>query len=148
MSQKSTNSISACKKRFSKLNTYSVDLIDSTYVQVQLMNPEISKQKHKNPTCLFSSVLGIKVPFDNQEIRMGWVVLGIKNPEVGQYIISCVLYENDTAITYETGQNDILYVLNSFDLKIKSVALEKEENMRRVGTSAKSLQSTCFYIFR
>ena len=109
-----------------------MDLIDSTYVQVQLMNSEISKQKHKNPDCQLSSVLGSKVRVDDQEIRMGFVVLGVKDPEVGQYIVSCILFENSTAITYETGQNDILYVLNSFDLEVKSVILEKEENMRRV----------------
>ena len=122
----------ACTKKFSKLNAYSVDLIDSTYVQVQLINSEISKQKHENPNCLLTSVLGSMVAIDDQEIRMGFIVLGIKDPEVGQYIVSCILYENDTAITYETGQNDILYVLNSFDLEVKSVALEKEENLRRV----------------
>ena len=122
----------ACTKKFSKLNAYSVDLIDSTYVQVQLMNQEISKQKHKNPDCQLSSVLGSKVPVDDQEVRMGFVVLGVKDPDVGQYIISCVLYEDNTAITYETGQNDIFHVLNSFDLEVKSVTLEKEENMRRV----------------
>ena len=96
------------------------------------MNSEISKQKHNNPSCLLTSVLGLQIGIDDQEIRMGFVVLGIKDPEVGQYIVSCVLYENGTTITYETGQNDILYVLNSFDLEVKSVALEKEENMRRV----------------
>ena len=109
-----------------------MDIIDSTYVQIQLINAEISKQKHKNPDCRFSSTQGTIVAFDDQEIRIGFVMLGIKDPEVGQYIVSCVLYENDTAITYETGQNDILYILNSFDLEVKSVALEKEQNMRRV----------------
>ena len=126
-----------------------VDTVDSRYIQVQLTSPEISKLDHSGPSCELATS-NATFPAASQEVRRGFVLLGLTAPPVGRYVVSCTLNTSDSTVTFETGLQSLLSVVDSYQVEVEAVALTEEAAGRRVvltvaNTPELTNPPTCFY---
>ena len=117
-----STSWNSCKKNFATLSSYTIDKMESDYVEIRLLHDDFNR-KISMKQCNLNDVRGTnRINFEDVEVKKGFVKLGVNNTAAGSYYVICSTVDD---VQYETGQNDILNIFNSLDVKVLSVEVSE-----------------------